>query len=66
MRRGSDVCKTTLARTCGVTNVLVEKFVLVGEKRLELLCIAAHAPKACVYTNSTTRPEKHVDGTENF
>ncbi len=30
--------------------------VLVGEKRLELLCLAAHAPKACVYTNSTTRP----------
>lgn len=29
---------------------------LVGEKRLELLCLAAHAPKACVYTNSTTRP----------
>jgi len=28
----------------------------VGEERLELSILAEHAPKACVYTNSTTRP----------
>ncbi len=29
------------------------------EERLELSCIAAYAPKAYVYTNSTTRPGKN-------
>lgn len=31
---------------------------MVGEERLELSRVAPHAPKACVYTNFTTRPSR--------
>ena len=40
---------------CGMRNSLHPSLVkLVLERRLELLSLTAHAPKACAYTNSAT------------